>query len=68
MTGQTEIFYTEQIDRRDIKSLEVKKERTKEIITLLRTKGKEEIFIRDSDDSLNLASEMADLITQNAGN
>jgi hypothetical protein len=68
MTGQREIFYTEQIDRRDIKSLEVKKERTKEIITLLRTKGKEEIFIRDNDDSLNLAFEMAGLITKNAGN
>lgn len=68
MTGQTEIFYTEKIDRGDIKSFEVKREGTKEIITLSKTKSKEETYIRDNDDSINLASEMANLIAQNQGN
>lgn len=68
MTGQREIFYTEKIDRRDIKSFEVKREGTKEIITLSKTKGKEETYIRDNENLINLASEMANLIAEKAGN
>ena len=68
MTGQTEIFYTEKIDREDIKAFKVKREGTKEIITLSTTKSKEEIYIRDNDNSINLASEMAKFIAENEGN
>ena len=68
MTGQTEVFYTEKIDRQDIKSFEVKREGTKEIITLSTTKSKKETYIRDNDNSINLASEMAKFIAENEGN
>lgn len=68
MTGQLEIFVTEKIDRKDIKAFEVNKEGTKEIITLLKCKGKPMTYIRDNENSLNLATEMAILIEQNAGN
>ena len=67
MTGQLEIFVTEKFDRRDIKSFEVKKEGTKEIITLLKSKGKPITYIRNNEDSSNLATEMAKLIAENAG-
>ena len=68
MTGQTEIFYTEKIDREDIKAFKVKREGTKEIITLSTTKSKEETYIKDNDNSINLASEMAKFIAENEGN
>lgn len=68
MTGQTEVFYTEKLDRADIKSFNVKKEGTKEIIILSKNKGKEETYIKDNDNSINLASEMAKLIANNEGN
>jgi len=68
MTGQTEIFYTEKIDREDIKTFKVKREGTKEIITLSTTKSKEETYIKDNDNSINLASEMAKLIAENKVN
>ena len=67
MTGQLEIYVTEKIDRRDIKSFEVKKEGSKEEITLLKSKGKSKTYIRDNGDSSNLATEMAKLIAENAG-
>lgn len=68
MTGQLEIFVTEKINRKDIKSFEVKKEENKEIITLLKSKGKPMTYIRDNENSSNLATEMAILIAKDAGN
>lgn len=68
MTGQLEAFVTEKINRKDIKAFEVKKEGNKEIIKLLRSKGKPITYMRDNENSLNLATEMATLIAQGAGN
>jgi len=68
MTGQLEVFVTEKIDRRDIKSFEVTKEGNKEVITLLKSKGKPITYTRDNGDSSNLATEMAKMIVENAGN
>jgi hypothetical protein len=68
MTGQLEIFVTKKIDRRAIKSFEVKKEGNKEIITLLQSKGKPVTYIRSNEDSSSLATEMDKLINENAGN
>lgn len=68
MTGQLEVYVTEKIDRRDIKSFEVKKEGNKEVITLLKSKGKQINYIRDNENSSNLATEMAKMIAGNAGN
>jgi hypothetical protein len=68
MTGQLEIYVTEKIDRRDMKSFEVRKEGNKEIIALLKSKGKTITYIRDNENSSNLATVMAKLIAENAGN
>jgi hypothetical protein len=67
MTGQLEVFVTEKINRKDIKAFEVKKEGNKEIIKLLKNSGKAITYIRDNENSANLAAEMAALISQGAG-
>jgi len=67
MIGQEEIFYTDKLDRKDITSFEVKKEGTKELIILL-VKGKSTEYIKNNEDSTNLASEMATLINENKDN
>lgn len=68
MTGQLEIFVTEKINRTDIKAFEVIKEGNKEIIKLLKSNGKAITYMRDNENSANLATEMATLIAQGAGN
>ena len=68
MTGQLEVFVTEKINRKDIKAFEVKKEGNKEIIKLLKNKGKSITYMRDNENSANLATEMATLIALGAGN
>jgi hypothetical protein len=68
MTGQLEVFVTEKINRKDIKAFEVKKEGNKEIIKLLKNKGKAITYMRDNENSANLATEMATLIALGAGN
>lgn len=68
MTGQLEVFVTEKINRKDIKAFEVKKEGNKEIIKLLKNKGKSITYMRDNENSANLATEMATLIAQGARN
>ena len=68
MTGQLEVFVTEKIDRKDIKAFEVLKERNKEIIKLIKNNDKAIIYKRDNENSANLATEMAALISQGAGN
>lgn len=68
MTGQLEVFVTEKIDRKDIKAFEVLKERNKEIIKLIKNSDKAIIYIRDNENSANLATEMAALISQGVGN
>lgn len=67
MTGQLEVFVTEKINRKDIKAFEVLKEGNKEIIKLLKNSGKAITYIRDNENSANLAAEMAALISQGAG-
>jgi antitoxin component of RelBE/YafQ-DinJ toxin-antitoxin module len=68
MTGQLEVFVTEKINRKDINAFEVKKEGNKEIIKLLKNNGKAITYMRDNENSANLATEMATLIAQGAGN
>ncbi|WP_160686938.1 hypothetical protein [Clostridium sp. C2-6-12] len=68
MTGQLEVFVTEKINRKDIKAFEVKKEGSKEIIKLSKSKGKAITYIRDNENLANLATEMAKLIALGAGN
>jgi hypothetical protein len=61
--GQSDIAFTEKIDRRNIRLYEVRKEGN-EIITLLKSKGKPMTFIRDNENSSNLATELAKLLEE----
>ncbi|WP_238899565.1 hypothetical protein [Clostridium sp. YIM B02500] len=68
LTGQVDIYLTEKFDRKDIKSFKVRKEGNKEIISLVTTNGKTVTYVRDNENASDLATEMAKLIIENAGN
>jgi hypothetical protein len=60
--GQSDIAFTERIDRKNIRLYKVRNEGNNEIITLLKSKGKPMTFIRINENSSNLATELAELL------
>lgn len=60
--GLPEERYTDKINRKDIKSFEVKSDGFEEFITITTTKNKKLTFIRNNENNNNLALEMSKLI------